>query len=99
MDGKGFSYKEYKQGRRFLVRIQSGESLVGRISDLVNAEQIQAVQQLAALQVIGLAQIQFQPALPGFRRQTQPLLLALQIQLQGQHRRMLRHHTQALADQ
>jgi len=64
-----------------------------------NAEQLQAVQQLAALQVIGLAQIQFQPALPGFRRQAQPLLLALQIQLQGQHRRMLRHRAQALADQ
>ena len=49
MDGKGFSYKEYKQGRRFLVRIQSGESLVGRISDLVNAEQIQAAVILSAI--------------------------------------------------
>ena len=49
MENKGLSYKEYRQGRRFLVRIQSGESLVARISDLVNAEKIHAAVILSAI--------------------------------------------------
>ena len=49
MENKGLSYKEYKQGRRFLVKISPGESLVGRISDLINAEKIQSAVILSAI--------------------------------------------------
>ena len=49
MNSKGISYKEYSQGRRFLVKILPGESLVGRISDLINAEKIQSAVILSAI--------------------------------------------------
>ena len=49
MNSKGISYKEYSQGRRFLVKILPGESLVGRISDLVNAEKIRSAVILSAI--------------------------------------------------
>lgn len=49
MNNKGLSYKEYTQGRRFLVKILPGESLVGRIVDLVKAEKIQSAVILSAI--------------------------------------------------
>lgn len=49
MNSKGISYKEYSQGRRFLVKILPGESLVGRISEMVNAEKIQSAVILSAI--------------------------------------------------
>lgn len=49
MENKGLSYKEYKQGRRFLVKILPGESLVGRLTDLVRAEKIQSSVILSAI--------------------------------------------------
>lgn len=49
MENKGLWYKEYKQGRRFLVKIVPGESLVGRISELINKEQIQSAVILSAI--------------------------------------------------
>jgi predicted DNA-binding protein with PD1-like motif len=49
MGNKGLSYKEYKQGRRFLAKILPGESLVGRITDLINAEKIPAAVILSAI--------------------------------------------------
>ena len=49
MENKGLWYKEYKQGRRFLVKIVPGESLVGRISELINKERIQSAVILSAI--------------------------------------------------
>ncbi len=49
MENKGLWYKEYKQGRRFLVKIVPGESLVGRISELINKEKIQSAVILSAI--------------------------------------------------
>ena len=49
MENKGLSYKEYTQGRRFLVKILPGESLVGRIADLIQVEKIQAAVVLSAI--------------------------------------------------
>ena len=49
MENTGIRYKEYKQGRRFLVKILPGESLVARIGDLVNAEKIQSAVILSAI--------------------------------------------------
>ncbi len=49
MENKGLWYKEYKQGRRFLVKIVPGESLVGRISELINTERIQSAVILSAI--------------------------------------------------
>lgn len=49
MENKGLWYKEYKQGRRFLVKIVPGESLVGRISELINTEKIQSAVILSAI--------------------------------------------------
>ena len=49
MENKGLWYKEYKQGRRFLVKILPGESLVARISDLIDMEKIQSAVILSAI--------------------------------------------------
>ena len=49
MENKGLWYKEYKQGRRFLVKILPGESLVARIKELVNTENIQSAVILSAI--------------------------------------------------
>ena len=49
MENKGLSYKEYSQGRRFLVKILPGESLVARIADLIKVEKIQAAVVLSAI--------------------------------------------------
>ena len=49
MENKGLWYKEYKQGRRFLVKIVPGESLVGRLSELINKERIQSAVILSAI--------------------------------------------------
>ena len=49
MENKGLSYKEYSQGRRFLVKILPGESLVARIADMIKAEKIQAAVVLSAI--------------------------------------------------
>lgn len=49
MENKGLWYKEYKQGRRFLVKILPGESLVARISELINMERIQSAVILSAI--------------------------------------------------
>ena len=49
MENKGLWYKEYKQGRRFLVKIVPGESLVGQISELINKEKIQSAVILSAI--------------------------------------------------
>ena len=40
MENKGLWYKEYKQGRRFLVKIRPGESLVESIKQLASKESI-----------------------------------------------------------
>ena len=49
MESKGVRYKEYKQGRRFLVKILPGESLVESINELVNKEKIQSAVILSAI--------------------------------------------------
>jgi len=49
MESKGVWYKEYKQGRRFLVKILPGESLVESINELVNKEKIQSAVILSAI--------------------------------------------------
>ena len=49
MESKGVWYKEYKQGRRFLVKILPGESLVDCIKALVNTEKIQSAVILSAI--------------------------------------------------
>jgi len=49
METKGVLYKEYKQGRRFLVKILPGESLVESIKELVNKEKIQSAVILSAI--------------------------------------------------
>ena len=49
MESKGTWYKEYKQGRRFLVKILPGESLVDCIKELVAKEKIQSAVVLSAI--------------------------------------------------
>lgn len=46
---KGFWFKEYKQGRRFFVKILPGENLVERIKQLANEENIQSSVILSAI--------------------------------------------------
>lgn len=48
-DGKGFRYKEYKQGRRFLVKILPGESLVGCIKQILREENVRYAVILSAI--------------------------------------------------
>ena len=48
-ENKGIWYKEYKQGRRFLVKIVPGEHLVERIKELVALEKIKAAVVLSAI--------------------------------------------------
>ena len=49
METKGLWYKEYKQGRRFIVKIRPGESLVNSIKQLVNTESIHCAVILSAI--------------------------------------------------
>ena len=49
MQNKGLSYKEYTQGRRFLIKVLPGEPLVERIADLVKTEKIQSAVILSAI--------------------------------------------------
>ena len=49
MEQKGLSYKEYKQGRRFLVKILPGELLLARLADLIKAEKIESAVILSAI--------------------------------------------------
>lgn len=49
METKGLWYKEYKQGRRFIVKIRPGESLVNSIKQLVNTENIHCAVILSAI--------------------------------------------------
>ena len=49
METKGLWYKEYKQGRRFIVKIRPGESLVNSIKQLVNTENIYCAVILSAI--------------------------------------------------
>ncbi|MEI7611829.1 MAG: PPC domain-containing DNA-binding protein [Betaproteobacteria bacterium] len=49
MEGKRVLYKEYKQGRRFLVKILPGESLVDCIKELVTTEKVQSAVVLSAI--------------------------------------------------
>ena len=48
-EAKGFWYKEYKQGRRFFVKILPGENLVERIKQLAEEENIRASVILSAI--------------------------------------------------
>jgi len=48
-DSRGIWYKEYKQGRRFLVKIVPGEHLVESIKALVIREKIQSAVILSAI--------------------------------------------------
>jgi predicted DNA-binding protein with PD1-like motif len=49
MEDKGLLYREYTQGRRFLVKIRPGESLVDGIKALVDKEKIQSAVILSAI--------------------------------------------------
>lgn len=47
--GKGVCYKEYKQGRRFLIKIRPGESLLKNISQIAVQETIHNAVILSAI--------------------------------------------------
>jgi len=49
MNNKGFWYKEYTQGRRFIIKILPGESLVECIGAFVKAEKISNAVILSAI--------------------------------------------------
>ena len=62
------------------------------------SEKIQPVQQPAAFQFIGLAQVQIKLPLAGFRMQAQTLLLTRKVLCQRHHRRVIRDLSEAIAD-
>ena len=49
MESKGFWHKEYMQGRRFIIKILPGESLVGCLSQFIGREKIQYAVILSAI--------------------------------------------------
>jgi len=49
MNTKGFWYKEYTQGRRFIVKILPGESLVNCIKEFILKENIHYAVILSAI--------------------------------------------------
>src|SRR5262245_51699953 len=63
-----------------------------------HAEQSKAMEQMAALEVVGLAQVEVVVAPAGLVRHTQPALLARQILLERRLWRLARHIAKRLAD-
>jgi len=49
MNSKGFWYKEYTQGRRFIIKVLPGESLVECIREFVKTEQVNYAVILSAI--------------------------------------------------
>ena len=49
MSKENLRYKEYRQGRRFLVKIRPGESLQGNICALLAAEKIESAVVLSGI--------------------------------------------------
>ena len=49
METKGMWYKEYRQGRRFFIKIRPGESLVDNIKHLASEEKIHSAVILSAI--------------------------------------------------
>lgn len=49
MNNKGFWYKEYTQGRRFIIKVLPGESLVECISEFVKTEKVNNAVVLSAI--------------------------------------------------
>lgn len=62
------------------------------------AQKTEPMQEAAAVQIVGLAQIQIEGAHGGFGRQAQALLLASQVLGQRRHRRFAGNFAQTLAD-
>ena len=63
-----------------------------------HAQQVQAVQQVAALQIERLAQIEVEQFLGGFGSYFQAHRLALKVLLQGRHGCLRRHAAQPVAN-
>src|SRR5664279_3395511 len=49
MNSKGFWYKEYTQGRRFIIKVLPGESLVECIREFVRTEKVNYAVILSAI--------------------------------------------------
>ena len=49
MENKGFWYKEYTQGRRFIIKVLPGESLVGCLRQFIDKEKIHYAVILSAI--------------------------------------------------
>jgi uncharacterized protein len=49
METRGFYYREYRQGRRFLIKIRPGESIIESIKSIARAESIRCAVVLSAI--------------------------------------------------